>query len=290
MKKFYTLFTAVCLISLGLNAQTIPNGDFESWTSGSPDSWDCTNEDLSGLGGSNVSEVTTDVAGGSSAILLESVDMTMFVAAGIISNGQYASAVPFPPPGTPEIIKGTDFTGTPDSLYFYYKYESVNNDTGVVKLELSNSNGIVGSCEFIEKSTVSTWTKKAIEINYANSETPDTLLILAMSSYSTTGAQIGSKLYLDEISFDGSGGTVSVNENISGSINVFPTPAKDVLNINSNQNISAINIYSITGQNCLSVNPSNTNAKINVSGLVSGIYLITIESGTNIETKRIIIE
>lgn len=82
------------------------------------------------------------------------------------------------------------------------------------------------------------------------------------------------------------------------SVNVFPNPVKDELNINysllSSEKVTA-SIYSLTGELISRLDESNQTSgehliHSNVSSLSKGIYLLELKAGNQIETKKIIVE
>ena len=84
----------------------------------------------------------------------------------------------------------------------------------------------------------------------------------------------------------------SVNDiNNSYNVNVFPNPAKDVINIASDYDMKSITLVNYVGQNVLTQSVSGNTYQINVSNFVKGMYFVRIETtdGTVI-TKRIAIE
>ncbi len=76
----------------------------------------------------------------------------------------------------------------------------------------------------------------------------------------------------------------SINTTSKNTINIYPNPAHDVININSNEAVN-VSIYSVDGKQVLSSN--NTNS-INVSNLTNGIYIIKVYNLNNelINTSR----
>ena len=66
---------------------------------------------------------------------------------------------------------------------------------------------------------------------------------------------------------------------------VYPNPVKDILNINSNENIKLIDLYTLEGK---LVGTYNNSQKIDISKLQSTIYLLEILTESNIYYKKII--
>ena len=84
---------------------------------------------------------------------------------------------------------------------------------------------------------------------------------------------------------------LSTNEFSSGNINIYPNPAKGILNYTINNEIvlTAITINDISGKEIYkSVNAVGNS--IDVSSLSSGVYFVTFKSDTNSVTKKFIKE
>lgn len=88
---------------------------------------------------------------------------------------------------------------------------------------------------------------------------------------------------------------VNVNEIENNLFSVYPNPAKDLLNIQTNiSNIDAptsIQLIDLTGKVVLSENIVNFNGKasLNTSSLSKGIYVIKLINGTQIHTSKVTI-
>jgi len=84
--------------------------------------------------------------------------------------------------------------------------------------------------------------------------------------------------------------TLAVEHNIldNKQLQVFPIPAKNVLNIKSSNRIEKLVIYNLMGQQVLIQH--NNIKKINIAHLTHGVYIlkITNENGFNISKKFII--
>ena len=73
-------------------------------------------------------------------------------------------------------------------------------------------------------------------------------------------------------------------------ISVYPNPASDLLNINSNNQILSIKILNYTGQIVAENIFNSKEVIINTSTFNSGIYFIQIETEKGISTKKVVIE
>ncbi|MCE3295405.1 MAG: hypothetical protein K0R65_1119 [Crocinitomicaceae bacterium] len=86
--------------------------------------------------------------------------------------------------------------------------------------------------------------------------------------------------------------TVTVNVGVNGVselVNqavVYPNPVKDILHVESTQNIRSLAVYSLEGKE---INRFNSNAPLNVSALSKGVYILesTFESGQVSRTQFI---
>ncbi|MFD2915390.1 aryl-sulfate sulfotransferase [Psychroserpens luteus] len=68
-------------------------------------------------------------------------------------------------------------------------------------------------------------------------------------------------------------------------VNIYPNPASNYININSNETIDKIELYSILGQKVLEARQNST---IDISAFKSGMYFVKIYSGDRSISKKII--
>lgn len=81
---------------------------------------------------------------------------------------------------------------------------------------------------------------------------------------------------------------LSVSDINKTQVNIFPNPTSDFINIKSDEKIKSVKLYSASGS---LVKAENDNlSRINVSNLSKGNYLISIETDSGTETKKIIIK
>jgi hypothetical protein len=83
---------------------------------------------------------------------------------------------------------------------------------------------------------------------------------------------------------------LSVTDLSKTQINIFPNPTSDFINIKSDEMIKSIKIYDITGSLIKIEKTSDKTSKIDISSFLKGIYIISIETKSGIETKKIIKE
>ncbi|HIB48388.1 MAG TPA: T9SS type A sorting domain-containing protein [Flavobacteriaceae bacterium] len=83
---------------------------------------------------------------------------------------------------------------------------------------------------------------------------------------------------------------LGVNEFDKNSVNLYPNPVTNTLNISSEVSIDSIVLHSVLGQMLLEKEIGTTSATLDVSNLSNGIYLLTVRSGNQIQTLKFIKE
>jgi hypothetical protein len=75
----------------------------------------------------------------------------------------------------------------------------------------------------------------------------------------------------------------------SSEIDVYPNPSMNVFNISGVTNKSIINVYNLVGEKIMTKNydPTSGTLQLDLSGFNGGIYLISIETGNKLVTKRV---
>lgn len=84
---------------------------------------------------------------------------------------------------------------------------------------------------------------------------------------------------------------LAVDEIISSADNlkVFPNPVNDILNVSSDQKIISVTIFNTAGQLIFTKMINNKIATVDVSELISGVYMVKINSGEkNVKTVKVI--
>jgi len=191
------------------SAQSVPNGNLETWTSSpySPDGWTSLEDFIPPITGTGLSyKDSIDKYEGMASIRLQSkyVAFADDTVPGILSVGTGAFGA-----NGPE-LNGTPFTSSPDTLRFAYKFEPVGNDTANVKIILHKA----GGGEKLNygqdlQSTNGQWLVVTIPLKQYYSDTtgtPDSLLLKFQSSVlgdngSTNHPRVGSILHVDAVYF-----------------------------------------------------------------------------------------
>jgi len=282
----------IVLIFTGISisfAQNIPNAGFEDWypyTSGVyPDFWTTSDSIAANNGGGKSVYDSTDAFEGSKCMHLKSVAIVIIVfnvtGPGIATNGQISfngSTFQFFG-GSPDTSRSRFFTAR-------YKYFPTNGtDAAVVKVYLLKNNG--GTRDTIAdgvaeiSGTHSSYDQLVLAMNYRDFiNQPDTSLIIIQSSRGINDPTlgVGSELVIDSLGFSGFVGVDELKSAVS-SVNIFPSPAKDYLNIDValRNNISlSYGIFDMSGRLVKTSLMKSTSERVDVSDLSSGKYILKI--------------
>jgi len=292
MKNF--LLSVFILISFYGFSQTIPNPDFENWTSGNPDGWQNPNSFTQTYGAVTVTQESASPQSGSYSVKLETKSIFGYAVTGLITNGQISVNLSNTPPIT--IIGGTNFTERPNHLKGYFKYTPATGDyCSITALLLKKNTGTnqfdtIGVAQYMCNTAVSSWTEFDAPFSYGMGDTPDTIQVVAMSS-NPNAAVAGSILYLDHLYFEG--GTMGNQVlRLNDAVQVYPNPANDILNVYFGKPIAKqaiVNIFNATGQQVKQdMIPANTQlTSINIYNLRKGLYFVQVQMGKENYTKKI---
>ncbi len=81
---------------------------------------------------------------------------------------------------------------------------------------------------------------------------------------------------------------LGVNDNeLTNQVTMFPNPAKDVVNISTQNQINTVRIYNLLGQEVLNVKGSSNSMQVNTSNLTTGNYIVKVESGNAVKTLKL---
>ena len=72
--------------------------------------------------------------------------------------------------------------------------------------------------------------------------------------------------------------------------NIYPIPAKDVLNIEGLSTNSQLSVYSISGKELMNIEAVNSFTLLNISDLQQGVYFLKISEKGNSEILKFIKE
>jgi hypothetical protein len=284
------LFSTACAYS-----QDIPNASFENWANGEPVDWHTTNQSLF----TTVIKDATNPQNGVYSAQLKVVTVTIpfigtYSMPGILSTANMEA----------DIIKlqfniwgGYPFTGMPNRLAGYLRYQPVNNDTCYFGWALSKwQNGArdtIGYGVTHRGGTISDWTYFEVPIEYNIWEAPDTMNILFLNTNLADGqTHTNTKMWVDNLSFIY--GPVGI-EGITfpNDLRIYANGETRRLILESSfdkpENLD-IWLYSVNGALMLEDRKimSQSTETISIASLKPGIYIIKVTNGNRlIESRKI---
>jgi len=185
----------------------------------------------------------------------------------------------------------------PSKFYGWYKFDQVNGDSCAAVLLASKWNttlhkkDTIGYCRTDFKTPQSAWTYFEMPVTYTGSDTPDSLLVLLVSSggfsainFQGGQGQVGNTMYVDDISIDYPLGITQVLMPEIG-VKTYPNPARGNMTLELTQRIPGgmLDIYDMEGRLVSSQTLENTVNTINVNGLVPGQYHYKVIDGKTIQ-------
>lgn len=309
MKKLiFTLIAFGGMLTAVKAQDPVGNGGFEGWSvSGSyeePNGWGSLNVVSQFVPGAPVTcEKSTDHHGGQYSAKLTTVsspvDLSQVLGpnyasdtlSGILLSNSVLAGVPAVP-----------YTQRPQSASFFIKYNPVNADSAIILVQLTKYTGgqttIVGQSAGTINTAVPNWTLLQLPIQYQTNDTPDSLMVIAMSSayglkalsaqfanLPIVAPQPGTTLYLDDFSLLTSG----LSEQDPAKLNflVYPNPASSDLTLATtgfqfgNRGLK-VEMYDMTGRLVKTIDVESAIQKVNITELSSGMYVYSLKDGNNV--------
>ncbi len=254
--------------------QQFPNHDFNSWTVKThyiPLNWSAYS--------SNITK-TTDKYSGASAI---KIPVASYRSSGVLGTDLILGL-----PSSDGMLRGVPYSKQNDSLAFYYKFNSVNNDTAYAFAGLyKNGNGVGNAIAFLEP----TDTFRRVTLPLIANQVPDTIVLnFSVATGQLHQPSLGTMLIIDEVKIASeplNSGLFDLTKTAVKS-NVYPNPMNTELNVwvGGYKNVQ-YSIMDITGKELL--NGTANGNPINVSELHPGIYFVTLSSkGEVLATQKVV--
>ena len=193
MKTSTFIIALFAVITNQLNAQQLPNADFESWnkkTISEPEGFFTSNVMVSSGSGS-VSKVS-DAYHGLSAVKLETLVSGKDTVQGMLVVGM---------PGEGGISGGVPFSGTPDSISGYAKFNILPTDTAFFIIAFKKNGNYISQAMTIFTGSQVGYKRFSIPTYLNSSNVPDSLVAIITSSRMDPPRKTGSTLTIDSISF-----------------------------------------------------------------------------------------
>lgn len=299
--KTTSLFFALCFgLTVAVQAQNVPNGNFENWTTytGSssagpfsyelPDGWKTT-DSISmaftfGFTHSVVKE-SSEIQSGSFAMKLTGWSALGSPAPAAASNGDIDIS-------TLTIVKGTPDTVRHATLNGHYRFAPVGGDTCYIMVSLlkwnttSNQRDTIAYGQFqTDQATSGTvYSPFEVTLGYRSAINPDTMVMLITTSPLMLGSgHAGTVMYVDNIFFSGVVGIDEVSS-IFKDIRVYPTPAKEVLHIRAELKSPAqitYRIYDLNGRIMTSDLLEPLETAVDIRQFPAGNYSLQLTDDSN---------
>ena len=74
------------------------------------------------------------------------------------------------------------------------------------------------------------------------------------------------------------------------SLNVFPNPARERINVECETEMRCVTLCNALGQQVLRVNPNAPQAELSVSGLPRGLYLLRVQTANGSAVRKVVVE
>ena len=304
------LLNTVTIDSVHVNNSNaaIPNGNFERWKTydvRQTANWQSLSLFTAYFSG-NTLKRTTDSRSGNYAALLETKWGIFFIAQDTL--GQMATGdMSFDlggfggsSSGVTVETEGVAIGKNPESIDFYYKYNPSGTDTGLFSYELRRWDDqkdtlITIDEKYVDLTAKSIYTKKSIEVDYGGTQTADTMVLNFASSKGplfNRSANLGSQLYIDDLSVDYSKATSTEPENFTRDLRVYPNPVEEQITIQSEKTeLANYELQTLTGKVARSGKLSgNGTHTIDAGDLSPGVYLLEVQGEDAVRTKKVVVK
>lgn len=280
MKKILLLIIVTFFYLSDLKPQSVPNGGFETWTNGSPNSWITSNAPPIII---TISQSSTAHSGSYS------------------TRGDVISYL-----GNtlgPLIQSGSTGLGVPISQRYavasgWYQLNAVSGDQLEAIVLLEKSRSIVASGTAMLPAA-STWTAFNINLFYITSDIPDTAVLqfTLIGSDNTPTVHVGTYFLLDDVNLSGIATSVSDPGLVPAQFSLeqnYPNPFNPSTKIKFSlpeKSFVSLKLYNVIGKEVAVIaegefSEGTHEVNFDASNLYSGVYFYTLKAGTNFTQSR----
>lgn len=274
-------------VSALANAQSVPNGGFETWTNNGfyedPNEWTSLNM-LGILFGVETTVVSksTDAHTGTYSAKVETI------AADLDGNGDDDTLPGSMYLGTLDFMSetatnGAAFAYRPDSLTGFFKYAPVNGDMWAVQVTLTKWNAanqsadVIGTAEFVGMGAESAFTRFSTDIEYLMPDMPDSVQIMVMASGGMPSP--GTALWIDDLSFVTNSTADAPELSAAPLIQYYPNPASHSLTVIAAKS-TTIDVYNALGLRIDTVKAkAGEKTTLRTDEYRNGVYFLKTEAG-----------
>lgn len=284
MKKLVIIL--ILSVSCILSSTAQPNGGFENWTTEAsyeiPNEWATLNF-LSLLSPPNpvsvFKAIGIDKHSGNYAMKIVTIDVTNNPNPNLIgdtSGGVFTGRITLSPFS---YVYGFPYAGRPEKLEFWAKSSPLGSDSASAIVALYNNNGTIRDTVAIGRMVIPPTTEYTLfkmNLTYYSTGIPDTASIAFGASKYKSHAEIGSVLFLDDVTFTGWVG-IEEEDKYTDKVNVFPNPARENLTFTTEiEEAQNVKIIDVSGKIVGWFKIQNYITNINTSLFTEGIYFYEI--------------
>ena len=261
--------------------QPIPDGGFENWATVSlniPIGWQSAPTYIPGSP-TGVVKVGSAYSGKYAV----SITSQQFQTGAQLTNGNFDA--------NGNLIGGTPYSTTIDTLIGYYKYIPSGLDSGGILVTLQNNGNIINA-QGSTLAPAAKWT--AFSIPLLAGGTPDTMRIDLYSSTNYSGIG-GSTLIIDDLQLKSQLHNAGIINSINTAmtISAFPNPAQDHLNIHFSGTIPSeygIRVYNAEGKLMMENNYQSGSSLISlpIAQLATGLYFYEVAANGNVVRNKFV--
>jgi len=191
------------------------------------------------------------------------------------------------------VIPGEPYTGVPQTISGYIKYNLAEGDTALFYIRLTNNAEIIASADTMFAGVNTEWTFFSLQINWYTWGVPDSIQMgitsggnSSLIGYNIGTLTAGSWLLADAFSLSNSVAIEKTNA-LDNNIAIYPNPSKGTVYITNAKN-SDIVVYNMIGKRVMSVNNFNSD-RLNISSLPNGNYVFQVLKNNAVTTQKIIL-
>ncbi len=271
-------------------AQSVPNGNFETWSSPNgyvvPNDWETLNDMTSSAG------VYTAARGGVSSDYYLKLTSQNVPGIGVMPGIAVSGLLDI---SNLTALSGFPFAFRPVAFAGKWQYMgNSSNDIGFINVLLTKWNSMINMRDTIGMAMqdlsgmVMSWSNFSFPFTYNNSDVPDSCIIILNASGSNPEA--GSYLYVDNLNFSGIIAGVE-NTKITGAFKIFPNPANSEIQLDLSELKSTalqFEITNLTGKSILTKQSDGLLVQtITISELPVGNYFLRITTTKGTVTQII---
>ena len=293
MKTNILFFLTMLTCGSVVNAQQLANPGFENWDTigdySQPSNWYSLNA-LAQFGFEPSTTLTDDAHSGNYAVVLTSIAGQFTDYSGVLCTGPILNQDLQPDFSNMKVA----FTARPSHIRFYYKAFPVEGDSGAFAICLTKWNTTLGQADTIAEASVlfgeqvNVYTLAELAFKYRNSDAPDSMFVIAASSFDGFNPTPESRLQFDDFELVYQPTGLSDN-NPSWNVEVYPNPATSELFIQTSNKATSLVLSDANGKVCVQQAIASKH-HVNIEDCSAGLYLLVLtdEQGA-IETRKIIV-